>query len=144
MTLPTLDEYLRHWLKSASAHTSRDLARRLKPRGVTVAEWELLWTLYDEPDSPRAVATYLEIDKGAVSRLADRLAKKGFLARKAKKGDRKEARTILSLTPKGSALALELRALADEAETDLKRRLGSRTYMDLKRLLGAFVELPKE
>ncbi|HEX4105363.1 MAG TPA: MarR family transcriptional regulator [Rhizomicrobium sp.] len=102
-----------------------------------MAEWEVLWALYGEPDSPSVVASYLSIDRGAITRLANRLVKKGLLVRRANGADRRGQ--TLTLTRKGAALALELLALANHREEELKKRLGARQYADTARLLEHFL-----
>ena len=137
MDLPTLVDFLGYRLRKASHQASQDLARRLASKGVTVAEWEVLWTLYGEPQSPSFVAADLSIDRGAITRLADRLVKKGLLVRRPNKTDRRGQ--TLALTRKGSALALELLALADHGEVELKKRLGAKQYADTARLVEHFL-----
>ena len=138
MGLPTLADFLGSWLRQASNCASQDLAHRLAPKGVTVAEWEVLWTLYEAPTSPSVVATDLSIDRGAITRLADRLIKKGLLVRQPNKADRRAQ--ILALTRKGSALAQELLALAEQGEAELKTRIKAKPYAAMVRLLGKFVD----
>jgi DNA-binding MarR family transcriptional regulator len=133
MALPTLIDFLGSRLRQASNQASQDLARRLAPKGVTVAEWEVLWTLYGDPQSPSIVASGLSIDRGAITRLADRLVKKGLLVRRPSKTDRRGQ--TLALTRKGSALALELLALVDHSNVELKKRLGAKQYADTARLV---------
>lgn len=136
MDLPILRDFLSSSLRQASNRASQVLARKLASKGITVSEWEVLWALYEEPSRPSDVATELSIDKGAITRLADRLIKKGLLVRRANKKDRRGQ--ILELTAKGSGLAQELLPLTQQAEAELKSRLKAKGYEAMMRLLGQF------
>jgi len=139
--LPTLGNHLGSRLRQASNWASQDLARRLAPKGVTVAEWEVLWTLYGEPTSPSAVATNLSVDRGGITRLANRLVKKGLVVRQPNKEDGRGHN--LALTRKGSALALELLALVEEGEAELKTRIKAGPHATMLRLVNKFIAAHK-
>jgi MarR family multiple antibiotic resistance transcriptional regulator len=140
--LPTLSNFLGSWLRLASNYASQDLSRRLASKRVTVAEWEVLWTLYGYPMSPSAVARDLSVDKGGITRLANRLVKKGLLVRRPNEEDGRGHK--LTLTRKGSALALELLALVEEGEAELKTRITTGRHAALIRLLTRFMAAPKQ
>lgn len=53
---------------------SHAFSRKVQARGVTVAEWVVLRELYDGDSMPSALAERLGLTRGAISKLADRLA----------------------------------------------------------------------
>ena len=65
---------------------------------MTVAQWNVLVTLYQgEGETVAEVARFIETDAAAVSRLVDRLAEKGLVARFADPASRR--RVLLAPTP---------------------------------------------
>jgi DNA-binding MarR family transcriptional regulator len=107
-----LEAHLGYWLRFVSNHVSHAFAQRLAGRGVTAAEWVVLRALYDrEATVPSALADTLGMTRGAISKLADRLAGKGLATRTTDADDRRFQ--ALALTAAGRALVPELAALAD-------------------------------
>lgn len=108
-----LTAHLGYWLRALSNHVSQSFARRLEGQGVTVAEWVVLRALYDaEAPAPSALAAELGLTRGAISKLADRLAAKDLVERRASPRDGRAQ--SLCLTAAGAALVPRLAALADE------------------------------
>ena len=95
---------------------SHAFALKVAARGVTVAEWVVLRELYDGESAPSALADRLGMTRGAISKLADRLIAKGFIARRASAGDRRFQ--TLALTRQGRALTPKLAALADQNDEE--------------------------
>ena len=90
--------------------------------------------LYDEkPVSPSALAKTMGLTRGAITKLADRLIAKGFVARKSDQKDRR-AQT-LRLTAKGERIAPELAAMADENDAQWFGVLSGDERDSLERLL---------
>jgi len=80
---------------------------------ITVSQWSLMALLYHrEADSVSDVARLVDLDPGAITRLADRLEKKGFLRRTSDPADRRAV--ILSLTRAGRRLVPDLAKAVDE------------------------------
>ncbi|MDQ2101074.1 MarR family winged helix-turn-helix transcriptional regulator [Azospirillum isscasi] len=112
-----LDAHLGYWLRFVSNHVSHAFAVKLTGRGVTVAEWVMLRGLYDRDGvAPSLLADRLGMTRGAISKLADRLAGKGLLIQTAAPDDRRCQ--TLALTPEGRALVPELSALADRNDAE--------------------------
>lgn len=112
-----LDAHLGYWLRFVSNHVSHAFAAKLTGRGVTVAEWVMLRDLYDRDGvAPSLLADRLGMTRGAISKLADRLAGKGLLIQSADPGDRRYR--TLALTPEGRALVPDLSALADRNDAE--------------------------
>jgi DNA-binding MarR family transcriptional regulator len=112
-----LTAHLGYWLRFVSNQVSHSFSRKVAARGVTVAEWVVLRTLLDEePTTPSALADRLGMTRGAISKLADRLADKTLIARKADRNDRRSQK--LTLTTAGRKLAPVLAALADANDAE--------------------------
>ena len=112
-TASDLTAHLGYWLRYVSNHVSHAFARRLLEKGVTVAEWALLRSLYSQGGvSPSGLASAMGMTRGAVTKLADRLLAKDLIVRTASPDDGR-AQT-LALTRAGERLVPELAALADE------------------------------
>ena len=112
-----LEAHLGYWLRFVSNSVSHAFSRKLERLDVTVAEWVILRDLHGrEAVVPSELATKLGMSRGAVSKLADRLAAKSLLTRTASAGDRRFQ--ALALTPAGLALVPELSALADQNDAE--------------------------
>src|SRR5208282_315539 len=98
-----LRDHVGYWLRRLSDEVHASFERQLVARDVTVAQWNVLVTVYhDRATTTTEVARYIGIDPGAVSRLVDRLAAKGLMTRSADPASRR--RVQLSLTHTGRAL----------------------------------------
>ncbi|HUC16682.1 MAG TPA: MarR family transcriptional regulator [Acetobacteraceae bacterium] len=110
--ISTLETHLGYWLRFVSNRVSHAFSLKAQERGVTVAEWVVLRELYEKEAMPSALAERLGMTRGAISKLADRLAAKGLVTREARESDRRSQ--TLALTTQGCALVPTLAALADE------------------------------
>lgn len=119
-----LTDHLGYWLRYVSNHVSQAFAAKVSAKGVTVAEWVVMRTLYgSEKKSPSRIATELGMTRGAITKLADRLIDKGLVVRCASPDDGR-AQTI-SLTAQGGKLVPELAALADANDRDFFSQLSA-------------------
>jgi DNA-binding MarR family transcriptional regulator len=130
----TLESHLGYWLRYVSNHVSHAFALKVAEHGVTVAEWVVLRELFDTPGTMQtALAERLGMTRGAISKLADRLAAKGLAIRA---GDRHDRRTqLLRLTPDGRALVPVLTALADRNDAEFFGHLGADERASVEALL---------
>jgi DNA-binding MarR family transcriptional regulator len=112
-----LEAHLGYWLRFVSNQVSHSFRVKLEGRDVTVAEWVVLRQLYEcEAMAPSVLAGMIGMTRGAVSKLADRLAAKALATRTASEDDRRYQ--SLALTAKGRALVPKLAALADENDAE--------------------------
>lgn len=83
------------------------LNKALEPLDLTAAQWGVV-VLLDEgaASTPAELSRLLDYDPGAMTRLVDRLAKKGFIQRLPNPEDRRSVN--LQLTPAGKALVPEI------------------------------------
>jgi DNA-binding MarR family transcriptional regulator len=109
-----LTAHLGYWMRLVSNHVSHSFARKLETTGVTVAEWVVLREVSgrDSATSPSAVAEFTGLTRGAVSKIIERLLRKGFVTRRESSRDRRYQ--DIELTPAAVALVPKLAKLADE------------------------------
>ena len=108
----SLEDHLGYWLRMLSNEVSARFAEKLESHGVTVAQWVVLRILFDQKNATVVeVAAALDIDKGAVSRMIDRLLKLGLVRREESARSRREV--ALFLTPKAQSLVPKLAKAAD-------------------------------
>lgn len=87
--------------------------KRLGAHGVTSAQWGPLLRLQNAGASTVAeLARWLQVDAGAMTRLLDRLEKKGLLKRVRSTEDRRVVQ--VELTPAGAAAIVEVPAVLSE------------------------------
>tara|TARA_R110002124_G_scaffold117129_1_gene273987 strand:- start:346 stop:813 length:468 start_codon:yes stop_codon:yes gene_type:complete len=132
--LPDLRTHLGYWLRTVSNAVSQSFARKVEAEGVTVAEWVFLRTLYDEDGiAPSTLATRMGMTKGAISKLADRLAGKKLIERDANPAGKRGQ--TLTLRPAARALVPRLAALADDNDEEFFDGLSSGERRQLKDIL---------
>lgn len=132
-----LEAHLGYWLRFVSNQVSHAFARKLAGLDVTVAEWVVLRELLDvQAASPSELAERLGMTRGAISKLADRLAAKSLLSREANGADRRYQ--SLSLSAQGRALVPELAALADANDAEF---FGHLTAEERAAIEGAMREI---
>jgi DNA-binding MarR family transcriptional regulator len=134
-----LSAHLGYWLRHVSNHVSQSFARKVEGHGVTVAEWVLMRQLLgEEALAPSRLAKRMDMTRGAISKLADRLIAKSLLARSADPEDGR-AQT-LSLTRAGRSIVPKLAALADANDAEFFDHLAPEDRAALFRILRGIVE----
>jgi DNA-binding MarR family transcriptional regulator len=127
-----LEAHLGYWLRFVSNHVSYAFSVKLAARNVTVAEWVVLREVFERVSIvPSTLADNLGMTRGAISKLAERLAAKEMIVQTANQGDRRYQ--ALALTPQGRALVPKLSALADQNDTEFFGHLesGERTTIEM-------------
>jgi DNA-binding MarR family transcriptional regulator len=133
-----LHDHLGYWLRRLSDEVHASFERQLAGRDVTVAQWNVLVTVYHgHATTTTAVARFVGIDPGAVSRLVDRLAAKGLMTRLADPASRR--RVQLSLTEAGRALVPDLIRIADQNDKAFFEAVQPAQRAALMRLLQRLV-----
>lgn len=109
-----LTSHIGYWMRLVSNNVSHSFARKLDSSNITVAEWVILREMYRDNDttSPSKVAELTGLSRGAISKLIDRLLRKGLVTREEATGDRRYQN--ITMTTKSISLIPELVALADE------------------------------
>lgn len=133
-----LETHLGYWLRFVSNHVSHAFGLKLQARDVTVAEWVVLRELFDLRDIPPSVlADRLGMTRGAISKLADRLAAKELIERTPSTQDRRQQ--TLSLTVAGRKLVPALSALADRNDAEFFGHLKPSEHAALEKMLRDIV-----
>jgi DNA-binding MarR family transcriptional regulator len=131
--------HLGFWLRTVSNHVSQAFAGKLAAKGVTVAEWVMMRSLYGkDPMPPSRLADEMGMTRGAITKLADRLIGKALIVRTANSEDGR-AQT-LALTTMGARAVPELAALADQNDAEFFGGLTDPDRETLERLLKQLVE----
>jgi DNA-binding MarR family transcriptional regulator len=124
-----LDVHACYWLRRASNQVSQALSRKLEDKGVTLAEWVVLRELYDGDLRPSTLAERLGLTRGAVSKLARRLACSLTITQYAITSDGRAQ--MLAITDGGRALVRVLAGALDETDEEFLGHLdpGTRTLI---------------
>jgi len=105
---------LGYWLRYVSNQFSHTLNRKLEDKGVSLAEWLVLRELYEGDLRPSALAERLRLTRGAVSKLAAKLACSLMVTQQTGAGNRRAQ--MLSLTDEGRAIVRVLAVILDETD----------------------------
>jgi DNA-binding MarR family transcriptional regulator len=138
-TVSALDAHLGYWLRFVSNQVSHAFAIKANAHAVTVAEWVVLRQLFDGPGMMQsALADRMGMTRGAISKLADRLAAKGLIERL---DDEKDRRTqTLQLTKSGRRLVPVLSALADKNDAEFFGHLSRSDRRSVETIMKAVVK----
>ena len=108
-----------------------DLNAELAPLDISAAQYVILVNLANGVDSSSGLCKTVSYDPGAMTRMLDRLERKGLIRRERCAEDRRVAR--LALTDEGKATYPKL---IERAAGVLNRRLSGFTPSDVKQLEG--------
>ena len=107
----SFDESTGYWLRQVYLAISEALQSRLDPYGVTVAQWPVLSSLHSGTSrTPAELADHIGLNRSAITRLLDRLEKKGFVERESSEHDGRSYR--IRLTESGRRVVPELAELS--------------------------------
>lgn len=113
----SLETHLGYWLRFVSNHVSTAFATKLAARSVTVAEWVMLRELYErDVVAPSTLADSLNMTRGGVSKLVERLCARSLVTRDTGPGDQRYQQ--LRLTDAGRELVPQLAAIADQNDAE--------------------------
>lgn len=98
-----------YWVSRLARAMESDFEKRLSGYNVTRASWAVLSAIFHEAKTtPADIATFIGVDRAAVTRLLDRLETLDLIARDRDRTDRRSVN--LSVTQKGKRLAAQLAA----------------------------------
>ncbi len=138
--ISALTSHTGFWLRFVSNHVSHAFARKLAGSGATVAEWVILREIYElGAVSPGRIAASTGLTRGAVSKLVDRLVRKGLAHRT--EADRDRRFQDLVLTDAGRELVPRLAVLADRNDEEFFSRLPAAERDALMAILKKLVAL---
>lgn len=117
-----LKQHIGYWINRLRMEVHQSFEHRLNAYDVTIAQWCILASLYDQQaTSVNELASYIEVDKASVSRVVERLVVKGLVSHSQGK-DRRSG--YLELTAEGQKL---VPSLINEAEQNEQSFFGQLT-----------------
>ncbi len=138
--LPFVDGYLAYLLARASHLISGEFHREVEASGLSVQEWRVLATLADRADCTIGMLAEITLTKQpTLTKLVDRMAVDGLVRRSAGKTDRRLA--LISITPRGLALAQPLLERAAQHERAVLNDFGTQQGALLKETLRQLIAL---
>lgn len=129
----SLQDDIGYWLSRLRMKVHASFLAKLAKHEIAIPDWRILISLYNK-DAANIVelADFIEIDKGAVSRVLDKLEASGLVARQPGK-DRRSS--IVMLTKKGKELTPKLALLAELNEKEFFSCLSDTEKKQLKAIL---------
>ena len=143
---PAPDRHLGFLLADINRLARREFDRRVRPLGLTRAQWLFLFHLGRQPGASQSeLAEHLQMGKISVSRQADRLQRAGWIERRNDDADRRAYH--LYLTPRASRIVEKLDHTAENLRTDYLRGVTparrSALVADLGRIKANLLKLQK-
>lgn len=137
---PDLEVLLGYWLRRVSNRVSGAFARALQAEHTSVAEWIVLCLVQQRPGiTPGELAAALDLTRGAVSKVIDKLEAKNWIARSTKPEDSRVQ--LLSLTRRGSRILPHLAEIADGNDREFFDALEAEERVTLRRLLRKLADV---
>lgn len=120
-TASNLQDHTGYWLRILSNHISGTFTERMAKHDVSVPQWVVLRVLFDADSLPlKEIVSRVGVDQGSLSRMVERLIKRGLVARIVDVHDRRAV--AISLTKEGRKLVPKL---AKDADTNDQAFFGS-------------------
>ncbi|REG60478.1 MarR family transcriptional regulator [Paraburkholderia sp. BL6669N2] len=133
-----LESSLGYYLTKARNVLVERTDRAVKPLGLTTQQIGVILMLSSRRAStPFELSRAMSYDSGSMTRLLDRLEKKGFIARSRSETDRRMVK--LELTPQGHDAARQLPALGAAVLNEQLRGFSAADHATLIDLLGRFI-----
>lgn len=102
----SVHQSLGYWTSLLSRAMEAEFNQRLSPHGLTRMSCAVLASMvFDGKSSPSGIADFMGLDRGATTRLLDKLETQGLIMRDRDKNDRRSVST--KVTPRGKAVAIE-------------------------------------
>ncbi|MFJ5282879.1 MarR family winged helix-turn-helix transcriptional regulator [Pseudomonas sp. NPDC088429] len=121
-------------LGQTAALKDRLLDRHLMPLGITAAQLKVLRIVGRGDDTAVALCRHLSIHSASMTRMLDRLERKGLIVRSQDDQDRRQVRLVL--TDKGETLRLMFPPMEAAAMNEFTECLTTEELKCLMRLLG--------
>ncbi|MDE1181356.1 MarR family transcriptional regulator [Paraburkholderia sp.] len=134
-----LETSLGYYLSKARNVLVERTDRAVKPLGLTSQQIGVILMLSSgRANTPLELSRAMSYDSGSMTRMLDRLEKKGFVVRSRSDADRRIVE--LELTPQGKDAARQLPALGATVLNDQLRGFSADDLATLIGLLGRFIE----
>ncbi len=137
-TISNLEKHLGYWLRCLSNFVSGGFAGKLAARDVSVAQWVVLRTLYDNQNvTLNQAAQMVGVDKSSLSRMIERLVRRNLIIRS--EGD--DRRSLgLALTPTARKLVPQLAKLADQNDESFFKTLSPKQRKEFLRTIQQLLD----
>lgn len=134
----SLQDDIGYWLSRLRMKVHASFLAKLASQDIAILEWRILISLYNgDASNIVELANFIEADKGAVSRVLDKLEANGLATRQTGK-DRRSS--IVRLTKKGEELTPKLAQLAELNEHEFFSCLNANEKKHLKSILKKLLE----
>ena len=123
-----------YWVTRLARAIEADFEARLEEYSVTRASWAVLSAIkHHDVTTPAALASFIGIDRAAITRHLDRIENQGLIIRDRSSSD---GRSVdLKLTPKGERLVPELTAKSKAANAKFAASLTKDEHDTIQALL---------
>ena len=109
----SIKESTGYWLRETYNTVSENLQKKFDQYDVSVAQWPILYSIYDEScNTPAELAEHLNLNRSAITRLLDRLEKKGLVIRVSSTEDKRSV--FVELSQSGLSIVQKLAEIARE------------------------------
>jgi DNA-binding MarR family transcriptional regulator len=133
-----LESSLGYYLTKARNVLVERMDRAVKPLGLTAQQIGVILMLASRrANTPFEMSRAMSYDSGSMTRLLDRLEKKGFIVRTRSDADRRMVK--LELTPQGHEAARQLPSLGAAVLNEQLRGFSAADHAALLDLLGRFI-----
>jgi DNA-binding MarR family transcriptional regulator len=133
-----LESSLGYYLTKARNVLVERMDRAVKPLGLTAQQIGVILMLASRrANTPFEMSRAMSYDSGSMTRLLDRLEKKGFVVRTRSDADRRMVK--LELTPQGHEAARQLPSLGTAVLNEQLRGFSAAEHATLIDLLGRFI-----
>jgi DNA-binding MarR family transcriptional regulator len=130
-----LSDHTAYWLHRLSRSVLARFDGQLNELGITAAQFMVMLVIYSmEGMTPQNLSKYIDVDKGSITRIIDRLVAKGQVVRRAIRGDRRVV--ALELTKEGQKLMTKLLKIADDEDNAWLSVLSVAEMTAFRKLLG--------
>ncbi|KWR78672.1 MarR family winged helix-turn-helix transcriptional regulator [Cupriavidus sp. IDO] len=137
---PFVDGYLAYLLARASHLISGEFHRQVAASGLSIPEWRVLATLADREECTIGTLAEITLTKQpTLTKLIDRMAADGLVARRPGLEDRRHA--LISITARGREVVLPLLAEAAQHEQAVLEDFGPQQGALLKETLRKLIAL---
>jgi DNA-binding MarR family transcriptional regulator len=135
-----LEVHLGYWLRLVSNRVSGTFARLLQERQISVAEWVALNQIERGTDvTPAELADAMDMTRGAISKVLDKLEAKHWITRTASREDNRVQ--LVSPTRPGRRVLPELAAIADDNDSRFFCALDADEQATLRKLLQKLADV---
>jgi DNA-binding MarR family transcriptional regulator len=135
-----LEVHLGYWLRLVSNRVSGTFARLLQERQLSVAEWVALNLIECGADvTPTELADAMDMTRGAISKVLDKLETKQWITRTASRKDNRVQ--LVSPTRPGRRVLPELAAIANDNDSRFFDALDTDERATLRKLLRKLADV---